>query len=476
MPDATETLSALRAALPAGAVGTDDIALGEFRRDCTEAPTGAPIAVVRPRSAADVAAVLRVASARRVPVVPVVANWNVSGLAVPDRGGIVCDLRGLDRIVATDPENLNVTIEAGVTFRQLRDHLDTRHPHLRFAYPLAPPECSVLANCLLDGLTTLSLRHGTMSEWLVSLTVVLPTGEIVRTGGAAFGVPPVAHAPAPGLQGLFVSAQGTTGIAVQGTVQCWRQPWRAERWVCLTDTLERAYGLARGLVADDCCDDVGVLSGAVARLVCGERDPIEPVPGEPEGVVVAEVAGATRRQFHARLADFRDRVRALRRDVTACSRPMPIADLTALEPGFAALADLPARFDALLDRGGLSWVGTYGPMRGLEAATRAALAVFAAHRLPPLVVSRPMKGGHFAVLRLVEVFDREDPARVARVAAANAAVSDALWGHGFVPYKTPPALLARHRDRLDPGFVALWTRVRAVLDPAGVCNPGRWAP
>ena len=148
----------------------------------------------------------------------------------------------------------------------------------------------------------------------------------------------------------------------------------------------------------------------------------------------------------------------------------------ALEPGFAALNDLPARFDALLDRGGLSWIGTYGPMDRLGFATRRGLEVLARHGLPPLVVSRPMKGGHFAVLRLVEVFDREDDTQVERVRQANLEISDVLWEAGYAPYKTPPAILARHRDRLDPGFVALWNRVRAACDPAGICNPGRWAP
>jgi FAD/FMN-containing dehydrogenase len=335
----------------------------------------------------------------------------------------------------------------------------------------------VLANCLLDGLTTLSLRHGTMSDWINALEVVLPTGEIVRTGGAAFGVPPVARAPAPGLQGLFVSAQGTTGIAVRGTLQLWHEAAHAERWVCMTDSLERAYGLARELVALDCCDDLGVLTSAVARLICGERDPLERDPTEPEGVVVVEIGAATDRQFRARWADFAEQVgRLRRRSRAACSRPLAIADLVAVEPGFAALSDLPARFDALLDRGGLSWVGTYGPMRGIEVASRRALAVLAEHGLPPLVVMRPMKGGHFAVLRLIEVFDRDDAEQVERVRRANLAISDVLWDQGYVPYKTPPALLHRHRHRLDPGFVALWNRVRKACDPAGICNPGRWAP
>ncbi len=466
----------LRAAAPGVLVRDDPEALREFARDCTEAAAGAPAVVVRPRDASGVAAVLRVASGLRVPVVPVVSNWNVGGLAVPDRGGIILDLRGLDRIVEVNEADLYMTIEAGVTWRQVREHLDSHHPGLRFAYPLAPPESSVLANCLLDGLTTLSLRHGAMADWLNSLEVALPTGEVVRTGTAAFGAPPVSRSPLPGLHGLFVSAQGTTGVAVRGTVQLWRKPAASERLVALAGTLEEAFALARAAVAADCCDDLGVISTAVGRLILGDPDPRERGPGEPEALLVSEIAGATRRQFRARRRDWVDCWRALRRDGARVGRPVPVADLVALEPSFGVLADLPARFDALLDPGGLSWVGTYGPMSRLEAGARRGLAVLRDNGLPPLLVARPMRGGHFAVLRLLEVFDRRDPAAVARVASANGALAEALLAEGFVPYKTPPAILARLRDRLDPGFVALWKRARAACDPTGILNPGRWDP
>ncbi|MCI0341332.1 MAG: FAD-binding oxidoreductase [Planctomycetales bacterium] len=473
---ATGLSAALRGVLPPGCVRDDADALREFSRDCTEAAAGRPDVVARPPDAAGVAAVLRIAAARRVPVVPVVSNWNVGGLAVPDRGGIVLDLRGLDRIVEVNEADLYMTIEAGVTWKQVRERLDRRHPGLRFAYPLAPPESSVLANCLLDGLTTLSLRHGAMADWLNGIEVALPTGEVVRTGTAAFGAPPVSRSPLPGLQGLFVSAQGTTGIAVRGTVQLWRKPAASERFLTFRPTLEEAFALARSLVAADCCEDIGVVSAAVGRLLLGDPDPRERGPGEPEAIVVAEVAGATRRQFRARRRDFGDVLRETARAGARAGRPVPLADLAALEPSFGVLSDLPARFDALLDPGGLSWVGTYGPMSRLERGSRRGLEVLAAHGFPPLLVARPMRGGHFAVLRLIEVFDRRDAAAVARVASANGALAEALLDEGFVPYKTPPAILARLRDRLDPGFAALWKRARAACDPTGVLNPGRWDP
>jgi hypothetical protein len=85
-----------------------------------------------------------------------------------------------------------------------------------------------------------------------------------------------------------------------------------------------------------------------------------------------------------------------------------------------------------------------------------------------------MKGGHYSVLRFIEVFRRADPAERARVRACHAELCDALLSEGFVMYKTPSWAQQRYRERLDPGFLRLLTEVKGLLDPSGIMNPGRW--
>jgi glycolate oxidase len=85
-----------------------------------------------------------------------------------------------------------------------------------------------------------------------------------------------------------------------------------------------------------------------------------------------------------------------------------------------------------------------------------------------------MRGGHFGVLRFILVFDKANPKEVARVRAANAAVCDAVLDLGFLPYKTPVWAVQRMLDRLDPGFLALLKNIKALLDPNGIMNPGKW--
>ena len=91
-----------------------------------------------------------------------------------------------------------------------------------------------------------------------------------------------------------------------------------------------------------------------------------------------------------------------------------------------------------------------------------------------MIVARPMNGGHFGVLRFIEVFRRNDPEDVARVRACNSELCDALIELGFVMYKTPGWAVARYQPRLDAGYARLMRETRSLMDPDGIMNPGRW--
>jgi hypothetical protein len=130
----------------------------------------------------------------------------------------------------------------------------------------------------------------------------------------------------------------------------------------------------------------------------------------------------------------------------------------------------------LLDHpdGGLTWVGTYGPMSRFERACELGIGIVERHGFPPLIVARPMKGGHFGVLRFIEVFRRRDAADRERVRTCNAELCDALLAEGFVMYKTPAWAVLRYEEHLDAGFARLLREVRGLLDPSHIMNPGRW--
>ena len=211
----------------AAIVGADHVTAptDEHLTDSTEFPRGDASWVVSPGTADEVRAVVRLSAELGFAITPVVAGRNVAGIALPRRaGGVVLDLRRLDRIVELDRDAMYVVVEPGVTFGALKAFLDAEAPELVYTYPFAPPDTSVLNNALLDGLNNLSMRHGAMGKWLNGVEAVLADGSVVRTGAGAVVGSWFSRAPLPDLTGLFVSTQGTTGIVTSASLMLQPRP------------------------------------------------------------------------------------------------------------------------------------------------------------------------------------------------------------------------------------------------------------
>ena len=122
----------------AALVGADHVHdPADWLEDITEHPRGTAELTVTPGSRAEVVAILLWAAEADVAVTPVVAGYNVAGIAIP-QGGIVLDLKRLDHL-EIDADTMTAIVEPGVTFEQLKAHLDEHHPDLAYTYPFAPP-------------------------------------------------------------------------------------------------------------------------------------------------------------------------------------------------------------------------------------------------------------------------------------------------------------------------------------------------
>jgi alkyldihydroxyacetonephosphate synthase len=175
-------------------------------------PLGHPDAAVLPGDEEGVAAVLRFANKRGLPVVPRGGGSGSQGGAVPVGGGILLDLTRLDRIVEVDEESLTVTAEAGVKGDALERELNERGlmlPH----YPASVDLATVGGYVAARGSGVLSTRYGKIEDLVVSLRVALADGGVMDT----VGVP--RHAVGPELTQLFVGSEGTLGVITRATLQ-----------------------------------------------------------------------------------------------------------------------------------------------------------------------------------------------------------------------------------------------------------------
>ncbi|MFQ5709734.1 MAG: FAD-binding oxidoreductase, partial [bacterium] len=448
--------------------------LKEYSGDWTEIPGHLPDVVVKADAVEDVQLVLRIANDSRTPVVPRVANTNVGGLAIPEKGGIVLDLIGMNRILETNEADKYAIIEPGVTWGHLKTHLAENYPSLRFGYSLSPPHTSVLANCLMDGLTNLSLKHGSSAQWINGLEAVLPTGEMVRTGIGAASSFWCCKAPMPDLTGLFVNFHGTTGVVTRLAVQLWpNHPFRKRFFVLAYDT-DEMYDFINLLVRSEVCDDIGGLSWPAGKMLFGEKNPLYKDPAEPEQFLYIDVSAEYEALFQAKLAIVERLIKEQNDQGVRFESPLDIKKLVKIAPRFEKFAEFPAELDFLLELGGLTWIGTFGPTSQWKAGVGRGMALMQQHGFPPIVVTRPMRLGHFGVLRFIAVFDKADKERVRRVKRLNEELSDLVLELGFFPYKTPPWVVRRHRDKIDANYLNLLEKVRNLIDPNQIMNPGKW--
>src|SRR5574337_1422640 len=151
-------------------------------RDESPYPVTPPDAVVFCDSTDEVAAVVRLAAEHAVPVIPYGTGSSLEGHLLAVQGGISVDVSAMTRIVRVNPEDLTVTVQAGMTREQLnREIKDTG-----LFFPIDPG-----ANASLGGMAatrasgTNAVRYGTMRENVLGLTVVTASGEVIRTGTRA---------------------------------------------------------------------------------------------------------------------------------------------------------------------------------------------------------------------------------------------------------------------------------------------------
>jgi alkyldihydroxyacetonephosphate synthase len=213
VPVPDEVVDRLRSACTE--VTTDAEALAEASRDwwplamcwATVGEVAALAEVVcRPASAAEVAAVLAVSNAARIPVTAAAGRSGVLGGSVPAHGGVVLDLTGLSGIVELDATSMVLDVRAGTFGTPLEDTLRTDHGVTLGHWPQSIDLSTVGGWLACRGAGQFSGRYGKIEDIVVGLDVTLADGRQIATGGAP------RQAVGPDLNQLFVGSEGTLGI------------------------------------------------------------------------------------------------------------------------------------------------------------------------------------------------------------------------------------------------------------------------
>ena len=198
--------------------------------------------VVRPGSTAEVAEVVRWANERGLPVIPYGGGTGVMGAVVPAHGGLVLDVKRMNRILSVDYDSLTVRVEAGAVLGDVETAL-AEYGLMIGHDPYSVPIATVAGTISTNGVGYRACAHGPMGEQVVGLEAVLPDGRVIETRD----VPK--YSSGPNLNHLFIGAEGTFGVITRATIRVYRIPECSQFASVGFDTFEEGFKAASEMLA-----------------------------------------------------------------------------------------------------------------------------------------------------------------------------------------------------------------------------------
>ncbi len=229
-----ELIAQLRRELGDENVVVDAAELRPFASDYTEDLVFMPEVAVLPREVEHVQALMRIATAHNVPVTPRAGGTGLSGGALPVHGGILFSCHRMNRILEIDRENLIGVVEPGVITQVFQEEVEK----VGLFYPPDPASrgsCTLGGNVAENAGGPRAVKYGVTKDYVMGLEAVLPSGELIRTGGKLYK-----DVTGYNLTQLLVGSEGTLAIITKIYLRL--IPWPAHRKVLLApfSTLDAA--------------------------------------------------------------------------------------------------------------------------------------------------------------------------------------------------------------------------------------------
>ena len=440
---------------PGNVVAGDDVS-DDYSHDeaLTVTPTR-PACVARPRSADEVAAIVRIAAEHSIPVTARGSATGLSGACVPVEDGVVVSFERMNRILDIDLANHVAVVEPGVTL----DELDKAVATHGLVYPVFPGESSASlgGNVATNAGGMRAVKYGVTRHQVLGLEAVLGTGEVIRTGGKF-----VKSSTGYDLTQLIIGSEGTLALVTEATLRLYPRPQHSATVLAPFATLDEITAAVPVIVGSgigpliveyiDLVSMAGILANAGLDL------------GVPDSIKESALAYL--------VVVVEDR-RADRLDENVEELAELAAELGALDvfvlPAHAGTQLIEAREKAF-------WTAKAAGAHDIVdmVVPRAAIAEYMADvsKLAQASGSLVVGCGHAGDGNVhLSVFQPDEEIRydlIHGIFEAGMALGGAISGeHGIGTEKKQHFL-----ELVDPAKVDLMRRIKEVFDPNGILNPG----
>lgn len=473
-------------------VGTDNVSndtkiLEQYSSDYSLSTPVMPGYVVKPRNADEIQKIVQLANKNKLPVVPCSSGIHFNGDTIPVKDGIVLDLSRMNKILSVDDRNRMVRVEAGVTWQQLQPEL-AKHDMMAISPLLPHPRKSALTSHLERDPAIIPKFEYT--DALVTVEVVLPNGDIFRTGSAVVpGFPEKSFAQGVNPSGpgnmmwtrLLQGAQGTLGVVTWGQFKIEYRPKVNKTYFIPFNSVKDAAAavsrIQRRMIGEECLilNNVG-LAAILASQWPGDFNTLR--EKLPAWTLILVLGGGAR--FPEEKIEYEeDALNEVARELSIRDLPTSLPAMPGVENEIADMlrAAWPGNriYWKLAYKGGCQDLFFHTVMGRAQAFCEAIGKVAARYNYPAAdlgyYVQPVVYGGacHFECNFYYNPDNTEEINRVQKL--YNEAAAAVLDMGGF--FSRPHGVVADMVYQRAASYAALLKKIKKLVDPNNVMAPGR---
>jgi len=418
-----------------------------------------PDYVVAPKTTEEVQKVVQLANREKIPIVPMGNGMALTGLVIPLKGGIVMDMKRMNKILEVNEKARYAVVEGGTSQGVLKAYLQDHYPHLRHSLPDAPPVTTIAANVALHGQGRLTQQYGFNSDMVTGLEVVLPTGDICKIGSPSLGPYWFSKGPTlPDLSGLFLGWLGTTGIITKVGLRLYPNKKIREVELFVTDRVELVPEIIYKLTHLEMLEDLNAWFQP------------KPLIFKDNYHITIYFTGDTEEEIEFKRKMIWDAVQEFIDAKDGGFMGLQFMKEQLLEMpqrSVASLADVPKG-------GGFEYSGPITLVEHFPQYAAKVLELAAKYDVLYASTARIISGGHAMMFSISFAFNRADPAMMGRVKKALDEATEFALEMGGIPWKPNFMEQKMTMKKMDPNTLKLLQMVKKNLDPQGIMNPGNW--